>query len=80
MNDDSMYKGGSSRLLSLISQRPMRHRPLHTYQFDSPLVVLLGAVGIGSAILSLETNSLVDKEVTRARVARGADGETDDNA
>jgi hypothetical protein len=49
-------------------------------RLNCPLVVLaLGAMGIGSAILSLKTDSLVNKEVADARVARSADGEPNDN-
>jgi len=43
------------------------------------LPTVTGAVGLGSAILTLETNGLVDEEVTRARVASRADGKGNDD-
>jgi len=42
-------------------------------------VVLSLTVRVGRAILSLETNSLVDEKVTGTRVASGAHGKTDDD-
>jgi len=42
-------------------------------------VVLGLSMGVGRAILPLETNSLVDKEMAGARVASGADGKADDD-
>lgn len=42
------------------------------------LVVLLGS-GIGSSVLALETDGLVDEQMTCDRVASGDDSEANDN-
>jgi hypothetical protein len=42
-------------------------------------VVLGGSVLVGRAILTLQTNSLVDEEMAGARVAGGTDSKTNDN-
>lgn len=52
------------------------------YEPDSSVLLLAvaaGAVGLGSAILTLETNGLVDKEVTHARVGGRRDGKGNDD-
>lgn len=43
------------------------------------LAVAAGAVGLGSAILTLETDGLVDEEVTHARVGGRGDGKGNDD-
>lgn len=74
---------GFSSPLSLVSERP-QHNPFPIRPSNSCLVVLgVLAVGsvlvVGRAILSLETDSLVDDKVARARVDGGADGKADDD-
>lgn len=52
------------------------------YEPDSSVLLLAvaaGAVGLGSAILTLETNGLVDEEVTHARVGGRRDGKGNDD-
>lgn len=52
------------------------------YEPDSSVLLLAvaaGAVGLGSAILTLETNGLVDEEVTHARVGGRGDGKGNDD-
>lgn len=56
----------------------------HTPPAQKPLVVRLvllsvSSVGIGSAVLALETDGLVNDKVAGDRVNGSADGETDDS-
>jgi hypothetical protein len=57
---------------------PSHHPPYEPH--SSVLLFAVGcAVGLGSAILTLETNGLIDQEVTQARVASRADGKGNDD-
>jgi hypothetical protein len=57
---------------------PSHHPPYEPH--SSVLLLAVGcAVGLGSAILPLKTNGLIDEEVTQARVASRADGKGNDD-
>lgn len=55
------------------------HMPYEPHSSVLLLAVAAGAVGLGSAILTLETDGLVDEEVTHARVGGRGDGKGHDD-